>query len=631
MEGHPQILMLAVALAAGVFAQSVARHLRVPGIVLLLAAGVVLGPDLLAWVEPRALGTGLFGIVDIAVAVVLFEGGLNLEITRLRRAQTPIRRLVLWGAGVTLVGGTLTVRALLDWPWVQCFLFGSLVVVTGPTVVGPLLRELRLRPRVSTVLEAEGVLIDPIGAILAVLVLEIALAPDTGVITSGVGGLALRLGFGAAAGALAGFVLAGLLRVHRIVPQGFENVFTLASVLLLYQGCDAFISTSGILAVTVAGAVVGNLRTRVDRDLREFKDQLTILLVGLLFILLAADVRLADVQALGWPGIAVVTALVLWVRPLNVALATLGSDLTARERLFIAWVAPRGIVAAAVAALTATAMEMSGMAGGSELRALVFLTIAGTVLLAGLTAGPVARILGIRLPGRDTVAILGAQGLGIALARELREARVRVLLLDSNPHHCRRAEEAGFPVISGNVLDERTLQRARFEQVGTVVGMTPNETLNSLFVSQARELFRVPEAYLALESYSSVTPELVKRHEAKVLFSQPHDVEWWDVRARQGDLEVEHLEFRGEGDSPKSQPEDSSSPVARELYVLFALRRGNQTVPLSAQLKFKKGDVVAAAIHTPEREQALAALRELNWEPQPESDEKPDEPDPPKA
>jgi NhaP-type Na+/H+ or K+/H+ antiporter len=398
-----------------VLAQLLARHIRLPGIVILLAFGAVLGPDVLGWVEPRALGQGLFGVVDLAVAVILFEGGLNLEISRLRREQTPIRRLVVWGALVTLAGAAVAARVLLEWPWVQSVLFGSLVVVTGPTVVTPLVRALRLRPRVATVLEAEGVLIDPVGAILAVLVLEIVLAPSADTLAIQTTGLLVRIGFGVACGAAAGVVLALLLRQRHVVPEGLENIFTLGSVLLLYQGCDAVVSTSGIVAVTVTGVVVGNLRTPVDRDLREFKDQLTVLLVGLLFILLAADVRLDDVRALGWQGIALVGALVLVVRPLNVALMTAGSDLSGKERAFIAWVAPRGIVAAAIASITASAMETYHLEGGNALRALVFLTIAGTVLLAGLTAGPVAKLLGVALPGRDTVAILGANGLGLAL------------------------------------------------------------------------------------------------------------------------------------------------------------------------------------------------------------------------
>ena len=243
----------------------------------------------------------------------------------------------------------------------------------------------------------------------------------------------------------------------------------LAAVLLLFEGCSQIVPHSGLLAVTLAGVVVGNLRTRVDRDLREFKDQITVLLIGLLFVLLAADVRVDDVRALGWGGLAVVGALIFVIRPINVWLSTASSDLSVRERAFIAWVAPRGIVAAAVASVVAGALESNGLEGGAELRALVFLTIAATVLLAGLTAGPVARLLKLRLPGRETVAILGAQGLGLALARALREAGTPVVLLDSNPQNCRRAEEEGLPVVFGNALEERTLQRARFEVVGAAV------------------------------------------------------------------------------------------------------------------------------------------------------------------
>jgi len=404
----------------------VSRHLRIPGIVLLLLAGVCLGPDGLAWIEPRSLGVGLVAVVDLAVAVILFEGGLNLEISRLRRAQTPIRRLVTWGALITLVGGALAARWCLEWPWMRSIVFGGLIVVTGPTVVGPLVRNLRLRPRIATVLEAEGVLIDPIGAILAALLLGIALQGVDSIWDAPML-LAKSLGFGAVAGVMAGFALAALLRVRNIVPEGYENNFVLAFVLLLYQGCDEIVSHSGILAVTAAGVVVGNVRTRVDRDLREFKDQLTVLLIGLLFVLLAADVRFDDVVALGWSGLGVVALLVLVVRPLNVSLSTLGSELSLRERLFVSWIAPRGIVAAAVASVTATALERQGMAGGPELRAMVFLCIAGTVLLAGFTGRPMAALLGVGLPGREAVAILGAQGLGLELALQLKGGDVPVI------------------------------------------------------------------------------------------------------------------------------------------------------------------------------------------------------------
>ena len=614
MEGAHPALTLVLALAAGIVAQAVARHVRVPGIVILLVAGVALGPDGLGWVQPLALGDGLFAIVDLAVAVILFEGGLNLEISRLRREQAPIRRLVSVGALVTMAGGALTVAALFDWSWMRALLFGSLVVVTGPTVIGPLVDAVRMRPRVATVLEAEGVLIDPIGAILAVLMLEVALAPGTDSLASGATGLVLRLGFGAVAGVVAGFALAGLLRVPRVVPEGFGNVFALASVLLLFQGCDVIVPHSGVLAVAVAGVVVGNVRTRVDRDLREFKDQLSVLLIGLLFILLAATVRIADVRALGWNGLAVVAVLVLAVRPVNVWLCTVGSELTRKERWFIAGVAPRGIVAAAVAALAAGALDSHGLEGGAELRALVFLTIAGSVVFAGGVAGPLASLLGQRLPGRDTVAILGAQGLGLALAEVLRKAGTPVVFLDSNPGNCRQAEEAGFAVVFGDAVQERTLLRARPRSVGAAIGLTPNQMLNGVFVSRARERFGVPRGYVAVERpESGLAPELVETSDVAVLFEGPHDIERWDVRCRHGSVEIETWCYVGAPELAEGE-----TPVkVEERFVILSVGRGGKVQPMYAELKLLQGDVAAVAVHSVERDEAHETLRAIGWEPQP--------------
>jgi NhaP-type Na+/H+ or K+/H+ antiporter len=616
VDGVHPAFTLVLALAVGVLAQSLARHLRLPGIVLLLLVGAGLGPDGLGWVQPEALGEGLFILVELSVAVILFEGGLNLEISRLRRAQAPIRRLVLGGSILTLLGGALAVRTFLGWEWMGALVFGSLVVVTGPTVVGPLVRELRLRPRVATVLEAEGVLIDPIGVILAVLLLEVAVAPGADSLAAEAGALLGRIGFGTLAGVVAGFSLAGLLRVRRLVPEGHENIFVLAGVLLLFQGCNEVLSQSGLLAVTVAGVVVGNLRTPIERDLREFKDQLTVLLIGMLFVLLAAAVRLEDVRALGLRGLGVVAALVFVVRPINVWLSTSASELSARERWLIAWLAPRGIVAAAMASAAAVALERAKIEGGAEMLALVFLTIACTVLLAGLTAAPVARLLGQRLPGREGVAILGAGGLGFLLGSELREAGVPVVFLDANPQSCRRAEEEGFTVVYGNALQERTLQRARMETVSTVVGLTTNQMLNGVFVSRTRERFSVPEGYVAVERPGEgLAPELVRQEEAAVLFDGPHDVERWDVRSRHGGVSVERWAWRGAVEEGEAQAAVSESSADRDLFVILTLRRGTRTLPMRADLEPKAGEVAAVAVHVVERDEAHAALRAAGWEP----------------
>ena len=616
MEGVHPTLTFALALAAGVLAQSVARHLRLPGIVLLLAAGIGLGPDGLGGVNPGHLGGGLYALVDLAVAVILFEGGLNLEISRLRREQGAIRNLVTWGAGITLLGATLATRIFLGWGWELCFLFGSLVVVTGPTVIGPLVAELRLRSRVATVLEAEGVLIDPIGAILAVLVLEITIAPGIDTVAVGSAGLVLRLGFGAAAGVAAGFLVARLLAIRRLVPEGHQNILVLAAVILLFETCEAWVPHSGIMAVTIAGVVVGNLRTPVDRDLREFKDQLSVLLIGLLFVMLAAGVRFDEVRALGWGGVLVVLSLIFLVRPVEVFLATRGSELSIRERGFIAWVAPRGIVAAAIASIVARSLESAGMAGGVELRALVFLTIASTVVVAGLSAGLVGRLLGVRLPGRDGVAILGAGALGVALAEALREAGRSVTFLDSNPHKSRIVEELGFPVVFGNALQERTLQRAGFESVDVAVALTGNKTLNGVFVNRAKELFGVPRGLVAAtEIDGGLVAELVEREEADVVFDSPHDIDRWDPRWRRGDVEVIRCRYSVPPDAERAGGAQKNAPPAGsgERYVILMLERDGFARPMSTGLEPREDDLATVAVHLPEAREALEMLESLGW------------------
>jgi len=610
---HPTF-SLVLAAAAGMVAQITARHLRIPGIVVLLVVGAALGPDLLGWVHPRDLGSGLFAIVDIAVAVILFEGGLNLRIAELRREQAAIRRLVTWGVLVTGVGGSVAAHLLLGWGWQQAILFGSLVTVTGPTVVGPLISQLRLKTRPATVLEAEGVLIDPIGAILAVVVLSIALEPDPGALASEGQDLAMRVGVGLLAGVAGAYALAGLLKARRILPEEYVNVFVLAAVLLLFQGCEELVSHSGILAVTVAGVALGNMPAAVDRDLREFKDQLTVLLIGLLFVLLAADVRFAELRDLGWMGLAVVAVLVVVVRPLGVWLCTLGTELSFRERLFIAWIAPRGIVAAAVASLVASALESSGIAGGGEIRALVFVTVAGTVTLAGLTAVPVASWLGVRLPGRDTVAILGAGELGLALAKELREAGTPVIFIDSNPQNCRHVEEADFTVVYGNALREQTLRRARIERVAVAIALTGNDTLNGVFAERVQTLFGVPRSLLAAGRVDTgLVAEVVERHETNTLFEGPHDVERWDGRLRGGEVEIQHWRL-GEEEGEEEKEALPQPAEVGERFIVLTLRRGERADPMSAAGAPLPGDVATVAVHLPERERVACMLREHGWE-----------------
>ena len=479
---HNPSLTVALAMAAGIGAQALAQKLRLPGIVVLLFAGVLLGPDVLHFVEPSSLGHGLQLLVGFAVAIILFEGGMALNIRRLLAARKPVRRLVTVGALVTAVGGTFAARWGMQWNWTSSILFGTLVIVTGPTVITPLLRRLKVEHRVATVLEAEGVLIDAVGAITAAVAVEVALAPTQSSLTAAFINAAGGLSGGVALGLLAGLLLVFILK-RDFLPEGLENVFTLGFVLLLFQFSNTLVHESGIAAVTAAGIVVG--RSEVSRDLHEFKEQLTALVIGMLFVLLAADVRLVDVTALGWPGLSTVLVLMFIVRPLNVVVSTWGSDLKWKQRLFISWIGPRGIIAAAVASLFAVKLGEGGLAGGRELQALVFLTIAASVLSAGLTGGLVASILGLRRRSNDGWIIVGAHALSRTMAKLLADANGRAILIESEATATQRAEAEGLRVIFGNALEDRTLLRAEIETRAGVIASLPSEEFNLLFAKKA--------------------------------------------------------------------------------------------------------------------------------------------------
>ncbi|HBP87853.1 MAG TPA: hypothetical protein DD706_09170, partial [Nitrospiraceae bacterium] len=334
------------------------------------------------------------------------------------------------------------------------------------------------------------------------------------------------------------------------------------------------------------------------------------------------DVRFEEMRSLGWGGLAVLAALIFIIRPINVWLSTMGSSLSWKERVFIAWIAPRGIVAAAIASLMAGMLDARDLTGGAELRALVFLTIAGTVGLAGLTGKPLASLLSLRLPNRDRVAILGAEGLGIVLGNVLRKQGLNVVFLDSDPKLCHQAEQAGFPVVFGDALQERTLIRGHIELVGTVIALTPNEHLNHLFVDQARELFGVPHGYVALESFEGEkVPEHIQRLEEHVLWEGPHDVERWSVRLRHKDVVVEQLMYHPppkpdtDADAEdKTSEKPSPTPKNGELFVILAIQREKSIVPMYTTYKLREKDVAFVAIYRPEREQALAQLQVMGWQ-----------------
>ncbi len=605
-------LTISLALAVGLVAQSIAHHLRIPGIVLLLAAGAILGPDAAGLIHPEAVGSALHILVGFAVAIILFEGGLNLNLGRLRRASVAIRQLVTIGAIVTATGGAIAAKLILGWEWRLAILFGTLVIVTGPTVISPLVRRLRLNRNLQTVLEAEGVLIDPVGAIVAGVSLEVLVSPSGRYLASGLLDLATRLGMGALLGIAGGFTISLLLRPRRLIPEGTENVFALSIVLALFHISNAVQPESGIGSVTVAGVVVGNTCRRVLRDLMEFKGQLTTMAIGMLFVLLAADVRFEEVRDLGVAGLVTVVVLMCVVRPLNIWVGTAGAGLRPREKAFLAWLAPRGIVAAAVASFFAEALDGAGVAGGAQLRAMVFLVIAVTVLVQGLTGGWVAHLLRVRRPANRGYVILGANDLGRAMGRALREGSEDVLFIDSNPDASHAAEQDGFRVVFGNAFEERTLLRAGLDGLAGCIGLTPSEEVNLLFATKTCEEFKIGTPFVALHLHEGhVTDEMVHRIGGRVLFGVQQDLDLWSVRLARGTAAVERWRCDAKPDGTDADAEETEGLLPKTLQnamLPLAVHRGGRAFPADERTELKKGDEISVVVFEEHREDAAAWL-----------------------
>ena len=609
MELDNPSLTIALAMVCGVIAQGISRHTRLPGIVLLLAIGVVLGPDVADLIRPASMGAALPGLVGFAVAVILFEGGLNLNLKHLRSQAKPIRRLVTIGALVTAIGAAVVARLVMGWEWRLSILFGTLVIVTGPTVITPLLRLIKVRHNLEIILEAEGIFIDAIGATIAVVALEVVLAAP-GETLHAIGSIASRIGLGTGIGFSGGVILAILLRYRKIVPQGLHNILTLAFALAIFQISDSMVAESGIIAVIVAGMVVGNVRTHVLQELKEFQDQLTVLLVATLFVLLAADVRIDDVLALGVPGLVTVVLIMVVVRPANVFASTYGTDLTGKEKAFLSWLAPRGIVAAAVASLFAQHLLAANIEGGVEMRALVFLVIAVTVVAQGLSGGLVARVLGVRRARNEGYLLLGAHALGRRFGAVIQGAGERVIFIDANQECCKLAEDSGFEVVCGNGLEEQTWLLAQAESRAACIGITPSEETNFLFACKIRERFREATTFVALETATSgVTEEMVNDLGVNVLFGTECDLEIWEHRFRRDQVTLQRWRY--------SVPEaggdmDVKAIPHQQLLPMAAFRKG-RLILVDQGFEARRGDVIEFALFDREAGEAKHWLQLNGW------------------
>lgn len=510
--------LVAVAVLGGA-AQWLGWRLRLPAILLLLVFGVAAGPEGVGLVRTDDMFGGLLlPFVAISVAILLFEGALTLHLDELGERFGVVARLVTLGTAVTWVLSAVGARYVLDFSWSLAILVGAVLTVTGPTVVIPLLRQIRPTGPGGAVLKWEGILIDPIGAVLAVLVFEALL---DGGFTPALAGIGKTIVFGTAFGVIPAWTLTVCLARYWI-PDHLHSASALGLALLGYVLANAFQHEAGLMAVTVMGVVLANQR-RVDLShIMEFKENLQVLLISALFILLAARVRWEDLQALAAPEFVFLGLLVLVVRPIGVALSTAGSSLPKVDRVFVAAMAPRGVVAAAVTAVFALRLEEEGFAGAERLVPTVFFVIAGTVAIYGLLARPLAHRLGVAERKPNGVLIVGAHGLARALARALQGLGLPVLVVDTNARHIGAARMEGLPVYHGTVLSDQADEELELPGIGKIFALTANDEVNALSARHfvhlfGREnLFQLAPAKKPTEGSAELGAEL----RARVLFGE---------------------------------------------------------------------------------------------------------------
>ncbi len=582
---------IVVVVALGVAAQIVSERIQLPAILPLLLFGVACGPSGLGWFHPESLGAILEVTIHLGVALILFEGGLSLDHRRLAEVGPAVRNLVTVGAFVTGLGGAWLAHALAGLAWGPALLFGAIVTVTGPTVIVPLLHHMVAPREVKTVLASEGLIIDPVGAVLAYLVLqwiERAGVPPREMITE----VAVLVAAGVVVGFAAGSAARLVLR-RRWLTGELRNLTVLALLLLAYLAAESQAEQSGILAAVVMGLTISGSELPDLVSLKTFKGQLTTLVISVLFVLLAGQLDLGAVVALGWAGLAVVGGLILLVRPVSVLLSVRGGQLDWRGRAMLAMTAPRGIVAAAVVSLAARQLEGAGIAGGGRMEGLVYLTILVTGAWATAAALGLPAVLGYtREPGRRRIVLLGANVLAEVIAGPLAATGRTVVVVDGTCWRLDRFRKKGLEVVCGDAREAATWEEAGVERDTIVLCLTTNDELNLLAAETVRREFGVEHPVVALQRPPEDMGRL-SRAWLDLLGAGPVDLPEWLRRLESGDADL--VELAVADDRVLATVREAEREAAGSLLRLFATVDGEPRFRFSLEGGFRGGLVLLVA------------------------------------
>jgi len=491
---EPILPGIALILTLGIGAQWLAWRYNLPNVLVLLLCGLVAGPVSALFggqiLDPdEVMGRLLLPFVSLSVAIILFEGGLSLKLKELPQIGPLVWRLVSFGALITWTLSTLLGVYLLGLDVPIALLIGAILVVTGPTATLPLLRQIRPVGRLGGVLRWEAIVIDPIGAVLAVLVFEaIALPSAESIYGTTIENILITLVDGLLIGAFSSIFLIQLLKRY-LIPDFLQSSVTLMLVVAAYTISNMLQHESGLLTVTVMGIILANQDTVSVKHIIEFKENLRVLLISALFIILSARVKIEDVQALQMESLWFLLAIIVLVRPISVFLSLIGSKLSVRKKIFLSCMAPRGIVAAAIASLFAIALENYGHPQAGLIVPVVLLVVLGTVGFYGLVAQPLARMLGVARPEAEGLLLVGGHAWARRIAIALREHGIRLIIVDTNAFNVRNCMADGLPAVNENVVSGEALERLDLDGIGKLLALTSNDEVNTLAALHFQEIF----------------------------------------------------------------------------------------------------------------------------------------------
>jgi NhaP-type Na+/H+ or K+/H+ antiporter len=516
------MIELAGIIILGIIAQWVAWRLKLPAILPLILIGLLVGPvatmftdDGTKIIEPiwngkKGLfpGEGLYYFVSLAISIILFEGGLTLKRSEIKNVGPVITKLITVGSLVTFFGAGLATHYIFGLSWQISFLFSALIIVTGPTVITPILRNIPLKKDVSAVLKWEGILIDPIGALAAVLVFEfISVGESVGYTQTALVEFGKILLFGTTFGFTFAHGLAFAIK-KKLIPHYLLNVVSLSVVLLVFVESDVFAHESGLLAVVVMGMVMGNMNLPNIKELLYFKESLSVLLISILFILLAANINLSDLELIyNWETLYIFLIIVFVIRPLGVFISTSGSTLKFNEKLFISWVGPRGIVAAGIASLFGSKLLARQEPGAEYITPLVFMIVLGTVLLNATTARVFAKVVGVFLKDSQGILIVGASRLSRIIGEYLHKHNRHVVLIDNNASNIDKAKKLGLEAFDANIYSDALSDNIELNDVGYLMALTGNPDINEFAIDKFGDQFGENGAFRLINSKEMNDPQ----------------------------------------------------------------------------------------------------------------------------